>query len=606
MVSMGSEVRERVRDASDIVAIIGERVRLKRQGKNYIGLCPFHQEKTPSFTVSPEKQLFYCFGCQVGGDVFKFIELWEKTDFRGALEILADRAGIALREQSPREQRRQQERESLDGVLSLAAQFYQHALWHSPAAQGSRDYCLQREIKEETARTFGLGYAPPGWDNLIRFLGKRGYSPEILLKAGLVLPGKAGGYYDRFRHRLIFPIQDHRGRVVAFGGRVVDDSQPKYLNSPESSIYSKRKNLYGLPFAVAGIREKGWVLLVEGYLDAIMVYQSGWTNVLASLGTALTGEQAKLLARYSQRVLLAYDADAAGQEAALRSFHLLRQVGCQVQVVPLPAGSDPDSYLRRQGAESFAGLLANPLSLVEYRLKMLQGQSDLSQLEEKVRAVDTLIPLLCAIEHEVEREVSIKKVAATLAVSEDSIWTEIRQYRRQMGKKGLRGDRISLGRNNREQDFHNKPNIGRIKPAYLQAQETLLSLCLLAGDARREIIKELSPEQFTAGAHRELARAIWTAEIGKGFSATHLLAQLNSPEAKALLSQLALQDDYFLKRKEKNLRDCLLMVKRQQLMEQIKEWQGQIISLEGEGKSAERENLLRELRNLQKKLHDLA
>ncbi|NLP17569.1 MAG: DNA primase [Firmicutes bacterium] len=603
---MGSEVRERVRDANDIVDIIGERVQLKRQGKNYIGLCPFHQEKTPSFTVSPEKQLFYCFGCQVGGDVFKFIELWEKTDFRGSLEILAERAGIPLREQTPREQKRQQERKSLYKVLNLAARYYQHTFLNSSTAEETRAYCTRRGIKEKTARTFELGYAPPGWDHLIRFFTQRDYSTEILLKAGLVLPGKAGGYYDRFRHRLIFPIRDHRGRVVAFGGRVVDDSQPKYLNSPETSIYSKRDNLYGLHIAADGIRQQGWVLIVEGYLDAIMVHQSGWTNVVASLGTALTGEQAKLLARYSRRVLMAYDADAAGQEAALRSFRLLRQLGCQVQVVPLPEGSDPDSHLRREGVASFAELLENSLSLVEYRLKTLQEKHDLSQLEEKVRAVDTLIPLLLEIDHQVEREILVKKIAAVVAVSEDSIWTEIRQYRGRAAKKGRQRDRISLGRNNIEQDFHNKPNTARIKPAYLQAQEVLLSFCLFDDDTRQEIIKELSWQQFTEGAHRELARAIWKVQQEKGLTPAGILAQVGTPEAKTLLSQLSLEDDYFLEQKEKRLRDCLFAVKRKQLEDQIKARKEQIISLEREGKSDQREKLLREIGNLQKQFHNLA
>ncbi len=603
---MGSEVRERVRDANDIVDIIGERVQLKRQGKNYIGLCPFHQEKTPSFTVSPEKQLFYCFGCQVGGDVFKFIELWEKTDFRGSLEILAERAGIPLREQTPREQKRQQERKSLYKVLNLAARYYQHTFLNSSTAEETRAYCTRRGIKEKTARTFELGYAPPGWDHLIRFFTQRDYSTEILLKAGLVLPGKAGGYYDRFRHRLIFPIRDHRGRVVAFGGRVVDDSQPKYLNSPETSIYSKRDNLYGLHIAADGIRQQGWVLIVEGYLDAIMVHQSGWTNVVASLGTALTGEQAKLLARYSRRVLMAYDADAAGQEAALRSFRLLRQLGCQVQVVPLPEGSDPDSHLRREGVASFAELLENSLSLVEYRLKTLQEKHDLSQLEEKVRAVDTLIPLLLEIDHQVEREILVKKIAAVVAVSEDSIWTEIRQYRGRAAKKERQRDRISLGRNNIEQDFHNKPNTARIKPAYLQAQEVLLSFCLFDDDTRQEIIKELSWQQFTEGAHRELARAIWKVQQEKGLTPAGILAQVGTPEAKTLLSQLSLEDDYFLEQKEKRLRDCLFAVKRKQLEDQIKARKEQIISLEREGKSDQREKLLREIGNLQKQFHNLA
>jgi DNA primase len=603
---MLSEVIERVREASDIVTIIGERVPLKKQGKNYTGLCPFHQEKTPSFTVSPEKQLFFCFGCQVGGDVFKFVELWEKTDFKGALEILAERAGIPLQEQDPHEQKRYRERQTLYKILALAARFYHHILLNLAPGEEGRNYCQQRGIERETIKKFMLGYAPPGWSNLIQFFSKRGYDAEQLIKTGLALPGKAGGYYDRFRSRLIFPIWDQRGRVVAFGGRVLDNSQPKYLNSPETTIYSKGKNLYGLHLAAGAIRELGWVLVVEGYLDALAVHQYGWPNVVASLGTALTYDQARLLSRHCRRILIAYDADTAGQEATLRGFRLLKEAGCQVSVVPLPQGSDPDSYLREKGATAFGQLLENALPLVEYRLQMLQDQVDLSTLEGKMQATNSLVPLLVDIDHQVEREVLVKKIAGVLEVSEASLWAEIRQYRARRGKRGQERDRIPGKRNNIDQDFHNQPIKPKVKSAYLRAQEALLTFCLLDQGAREIIVEEVSWQQFTAGAHRNLARAVWLAHGEGQCTPAELLARVDDSETKALLSRLSLQDEHFLEQKEKSIKDCLVAVKKQQLLEEKKVLQEQIISLEREGKSTEKANLLIELiEEKQKQLHRL-
>ncbi|HHY36522.1 MAG TPA: DNA primase [Firmicutes bacterium] len=603
---MFSEVIERVREASDIVTIIGERVALKKQGKNYIGLCPFHQEKTPSFTVSPEKQMFYCFGCQVGGDVFKFVELWEKTDFKGALEILAERAAIPLSPQDPREQKRYREHQTLYQILDLAARFYHHIFLNLPQGREARAYCERRGIDRETGKKFMLGYAPPGWRNLIQFFAKRGFEPEQLVKAGLALPGKRGGYYDRFRNRLLFPIWDQRGRVVAFGGRVLDNSQPKYLNSPETTIYSKGKNLYGLHLAAGAMREQGWVLVVEGYLDALAVHQYGWPNVVASLGTALTYEQARLLGRHCRRVLIAYDADTAGQEATLRGFRLLREAGCQVSVVPLPPGSDPDSYLREKGASAFGRLLEKALPLVEYRLRMLEEQVDLSTLEGKMQATNSLVPLLAEIDNQVERELLVKRIAGALEVSEASLWAEIGQYRSGSRKRGPERDRIAGKRYNIGEDFHIPPKKPKVIPAYLRAQEALLAFCLHDQQARERIMQELSWQQFAAGAHREVARALWLAQAEGQFAPVGILARVEGSEAKALLSRLSLQEEFFLEQKEKGIRDCLAEVKRQQLREEIKVLQEQIISLEGEGKSTEKANLLIELiEEKQKQLHRL-
>jgi DNA primase len=599
---------ERVREENDIVEVIGEYVSIKKQGKNYIGLCPFHQEKTPSFTVSPEKQLFYCFGCHVGGDIYKFVQLWENTDFKGALEILANRKGISLNDdKSPRERKIYQERKIIYQVLKIAAQYYYWQLAKSPEGAKAREYCVQRGIRSDIIYQFGLGYAASGWDDLLRFFRKRKIIPEILEKAGLVLPGKEGGHYDRFRQRLMFPISDKNGRVVAFGGRVLDDSLPKYINSPETSVYSKGKNLFGFHLAREAIRKKRWALMVEGYLDAITLYQYGWRNVVASLGTALTAEQAQLLARHARRVLIAYDADTAGQEATLRSFRLLKEAGCQVLVILLPEGYDPDSYVKEKGNSAFAQCIKTALPLVEFQLSILDKKYDCTSVEGKVQIIAALVPFLIATESVVERELLVRRLSEHLRVSEESIWSEIRRFRSQTGKAKQNRDRILVNRYNIDQGFHNQPINPSIKPAHLQAQTILLGLCLNDKQARGEIIKTLSWEEFAEGANRELAKAIWQLhQESKDFTPAAVLDRIGHEEAKKMVACLSIQEESLGEQREKKLQDCLAVLKKHQLQKQIKVIQAQIISSEQEGKSVERENLLLKLNALLSELRNLS
>lgn len=343
---------DRVRERIDIVDAISRHVSLKRVGRKFRGLCPFHGEKTPSFYVDPERQLFYCFGCQVGGDVFSFFMKIDHLTFPEVVKQLADQAGIPVEsvEVSPVEAKKRREWETLAHAAETAARFYQQKLAQPPGAS-ARAYLSRRGVSARAVEVFRLGYAPPGWHSLRDYLTSAGISHEIGLKAGLLGQGRRGAY-DRLRHRITFPICDVRGRVVGFGGRALNAQDVKYINSPESALYVKREHLYGLNVVVSTRRNVDRIVLVEGYMDVISLFDHGIDYVVASLGTALTPDQGKLLRRYTSEVIIAYDADRAGETAASRGMDILAAEGLNVRVARLPQGEDPDSLVRRYGPEA--------------------------------------------------------------------------------------------------------------------------------------------------------------------------------------------------------------------------------------------------------------
>ena len=347
---------EEVRAAIDLVDIVGDYVQLKRSGSRYKGLCPFHDEKTPSFSVDPDKNLYHCFGCKAGGDAFRFLQDIEGVGFLESVRMLAQRYGIALPE-ADADPEAATEREAILNALRFAARFFYHHLTQTDAGRPALDYLLDRGLKPNTIKRFGLGYAPDAWDRLLKAAQQKPISADLLEQAGLVVPRKSGeGHYDRYRNRVIFPIFSHIGKVLGFAGRILDDTtdQPKYINSPETQVYHKSEVLYGLHQAKRAIRQRDEVLLVEGYTDVLSLHQAGHANAVASSGTALTEEQVSMLGRYAKRVLLLYDADEAGTQAAIRGMERVLEQGFGAYVVELPAGDDPDSFVRREGAEAFA------------------------------------------------------------------------------------------------------------------------------------------------------------------------------------------------------------------------------------------------------------
>jgi len=432
-----------IRNAADIVEIVSESVSLRRAGKNMVGLCPFHAEKTPSFTVSPDKQIFYCFGCGTGGNVFSFVMKRDGAAFADAARSLARRYGVDLPEKplSGRDKKRIGEQEALFDVNRAAAEFYHHTLLRQAAGKPAVDYLLHRGLTLETLGAFQLGYAPKGWDHLLGFLTRKGFAPSLLEKAGLVAARKDGsGYYDRFRDRVIFPIWDEQARVVGFGGRVMDDSTPKYLNSPETPVYIKRRILYGLHRARDACRAEGTVFIVEGYLDLIALHQHGILNAAATLGTALSPEHIRSLARMAGHLVLVYDSDEAGIRSAQRCIDIFwkehvdfrrgdvfREDRADTHILVLPEGHDPDSFLFRHGADEFRRVVReDQKSIVGFLMDRAVRKHGLST-EGKIRIVSELLAPLAAINDSVARALYVQQLSEHTGVPESAIFAKLRE-----------------------------------------------------------------------------------------------------------------------------------------------------------------------------------
>jgi len=424
----GPDHKEEVRRRADIVSLIGEYVTLRKAGRNFLGLCPFHQEKTPSFTVSPDKQMFYCYGCSEGGDVFSFLMKLNHLTFPEALRQLAGKVGVVIPEKtlSREEKERYTLAEKIRRVNELSAVFYAGAL-QSPAGAEAREYLRKRGIGEEAVRTFRLGFAPDGWRALLDHLGRKGVPAELAEQAGLLVPrsGEAKGHYDRFRGRLMIPIEDIDGHVIAFGGRVIGAGQPKYMNSPESPVYIKGDNLYALARTREAIREKGFAILVEGYFDLIALWNAGIPNVVATLGTALTRAQVDLLRRYTPRVAAVFDPDEAGRKALARSLELFLAGDIHARAVILPDGQDPDLFVRTRGREKMEELLAGASPMAEYYIeRILGGRGTLEEDRDKLREA---VAFIARIGDAVERNLFVKKVAQALNVDEDVLKKEVQR-----------------------------------------------------------------------------------------------------------------------------------------------------------------------------------
>jgi DNA primase len=423
--------RERVRDAVDMVDLVGARVELRRAGASrYTGLCPFHDERSPSFGIDPAQKVFYCFGCGEGGDVFRYVELTEGADFKGALELLADRYGVELEreEEDAESAERRRRRERLLELLERTAAYYVRVLWESDEARPAREYLLGRGLEEAVLREFRVGYAPSAWDRVLAASRRAGFSNRELHEAGLAQRGRDGGrIFDRFRRRITFPLCDPRGRVLGFGARAIGaDQQPKYLNSPEGAVFHKGRHLFAADVARAAATKAGEVLLAEGYTDVIALHQAGLRNTVGLMGTALTEEQVGELSRLAPVVLLALDADSAGQEAMLRAARVAAGRRLELRVVPLPEGLDPADLVAQEGAAAIRERAARSVPFVRFRVERELDRADLSSAEGKDRAIDALRPVFAALPPSALREELLGLVAerVDIAPSLVSSWLE--------------------------------------------------------------------------------------------------------------------------------------------------------------------------------------
>lgn len=532
------EVKEEIRRRVDLVALISQHAALKRAGRYYKGLCPFHQEKTPSFYVDPDRGLFHCFGCGAGGDLFDFVMRTGSLTFMEAAQELARRAGVPL-ETSPEAARQASERDQLYRALDAARDYYQAQL-RGRAGEKARAYLRRRGVSAEIVGQFRLGYAPPGWEGLLDALSPKGYAAAVLERAGLAQArGGGDGYFDIFRDRLIFPIADLQERTVGFGGRALDDGQPVYLNSRETPVFAKGRVLYALPAARDAIREVGEALVVEGYMDALACHQFGFRHAVASLGTALTADQVALLRRFASRVVLVYDSDQAGEAAAERGLALFEEAEMGVRVAVLPAGEDPDSFLRRVGPEAFARLLAEAMPMFEYRVEQAQRRHDVTTREGKIALADELLTVIQTVANPVRKAEYLRALAERFDMSEEALRQRLRVRERPGRAATARAAAEVLPRRDRARE---------------EAERLLLHVMVQEPARRAAVATVLSAETFATPAHRALAAALLAAPAAD----LGTLREGLDDEAAALLARLALASPPVTERdKERAIADAL-------------------------------------------------
>ena len=485
------DIVEEVREKNDIVDVISGYVKLQRKGSSYFGLCPFHNEKSPSFSVSPDKQMYYCFGCQAGGNVFTFVMEYENYSFPEALKMLSDRAGVKLLEQEySKEARKQQDLKTQ--ILELnkqAAKYYYYQLRTENGRQ-AMDYLTGRELSDETIKKFGLGFANKYSDDLYKYLKKQGVSDELLKESGLVNVDEKHGMYDKFWNRVIFPIMDVNGRVIGFGGRVMGDGKPKYLNSPETKVFDKSRNLYGLN--IARTSRKKCLLVCEGYMDVISLHQAGFNNAVASLGTALTTQHASLLKRYTEEVILTYDSDEAGVKAALRAIPILKAAGLSARVLQMQPYKDPDEFIKILGADAFEERIAQAENSFMFEVAILQTNYSMEDPESKTAFFNTVAGKLVEFEQEIERENYMEAIARKYHIGFDSL-------RKLVNHMALRGRPAEVPEKRR---FKRQGE----KESGMQKSQRLMLTWLIEHKGLYERIKPyIGPEDFTTSLYREVA-----------------------------------------------------------------------------------------------------
>lgn len=547
------EIIDGILDRLDIVEVLSDYVQVKRSGRNFKACCPFHNEKTPSFVVSPDKQIYHCFGCHAGGNVIDFVMKHDNLEFPEAVKLLAARAGVEL----PEDKGQGSEAASLSSRIyeanKTASVFYQGIL-KGPSGKGALDYLRKRGMTDETIAVFGIGYAPGEWEALSKYCRSKKIAGDILKKAGLTLPSDKGrNDYDRFRSRVIFPIYNERGVIVAFGGRVMDDKLPKYINSPETHVYSKSNVLYGLNFSKKGIKEKGYAVLVEGYLDVIIPFQSGVNNVVATSGTALTLRQVDLLKKYTDTAVMVFDSDQAGEAASLRGLDIFLENGFKVKVATLPKGDDPDSFVSREGNSAFYTVVENAKSLFDYKLDHLlekKGKRDIGGV------VDGMLPTIAKISNAVIQSDYVRRLAEKLGIHEAALRVE-------MGK--IKPDR--------QYRYENKTEV---KPEVVCARNSEIHILGLSLSSRARfnlVEKELGVTAFRDQIVRNIfseMRIMFDSEDDEFLNPGKLLGRMHDNEtARSMIIQAMAKAD-IIAEPDKALRDCITCVKKENRDEKLR------------------------------------
>lgn len=547
------ELIEEVRSRNDIVDVISGYVHLQKKGANYFGLCPFHNEKSPSFSVSRSKQMYYCFGCGAGGNVFTFLMEYENDTFPEAVKALADRAGISLPEADESEEARKEQsrRSRLLAINKEAAKYFYFQLRAKQGEQGL-NYLRERKLTDETIHRFGLGYANKTPDDLVRYLKSKGFPEELIREAGLCNTDEKHGMYDKFWNRVMFPIEDINHRVIGFGGRVMGDGKPKYLNSPETPIFDKSRNLYGLNFARSS--RKGNIILCEGYMDVIAMHQAGFNQAVASLGTAFTLGQAGLLKRYTKEVLLSYDSDGAGVKAALRAIGILKEAGLTGRVINLEPYKDPDEFIKNLGAEAFQERIDNAENSFLFEIRMLQREYDLNDPEKKTEFHRAVAKKLCEFPEEVERENYLEAVAEKYHIGFESLRKLVASTAASTGyARPVERPKSGIQKKTTPEDNVKK------------TQRVLLTWLAEEPQIYPKISAFLSPEDFTEELYRKVADRLFE-DLAQGtVNAAAIVSVFPEEEEQrevAAIFNTSLVEPETKKEKEKALHDILVSVKR--------------------------------------------
>lgn len=562
------ELVEEIRERNDIVEVIGTYVKLQKKGSSYFGLCPFHNEKSPSFSVSPDKQMYYCFGCGAGGNVFTFIMEYENYSFPEALKYLADRVGIKLpeREYSEEEKRQQDLRMQVLEINKMAANYFYYQLRTESGAQAMQ-YLKSRQLDDETIKRFALGYSSKYSSNLYQYFKSKKISDELLKESGLFNVDEKNGMYDKFWNRVIFPILDVNNRVIGFGGRVMGDGKPKYLNSPETIVFDKSRNLYGLNIARAA--RKKYLLICEGYMDVISMHQAGFTNAVASLGTALTSGHASLLKRYTQEVLLLYDSDEAGVRAALRAIPILREAGVNSRVVNLRPYKDPDEFIKNLGAEAFEERLEQASDSFMFRVSIAESEFSMEEPQGQNRFFERCAEMLLELKDELERnlyiEAIVKKYRGQYGISVE----DLRKRVNTLALKGTPAERRIQPKKSQEGAPKKKKD-----SASDQAQKLMLTWIVTYPKIFDKVAQYLTPEDFVVPLYREVARMLFSQREEGEVNPARLLNSFTDSEEQREVASLFNATIHLETPKEQDqaFADTLLRIKTESLAERNRNW----------------------------------
>ena len=559
MVRYSDELIDEIKNSNDIVDIVSQYVRLKRTGSNYSGLCPFHNEKSPSFFVSPNKQIFHCFGCGVGGNVYHFISKIEGVNFRESVQILAERANIVLPTlENDNDSKAEYLKSRVYEINKLTAEFY-HENLYKPVAKPAQEYVKKRKLDNKTLEKFKIGYSCK-FDELYKFLKSKEFTEEEMLASTLVKKGKSGKYYDSFQNRLMFPIQDIRGKYIAFGGRVLDDTKPKYINTPDTIVYNKGRHLYGLN-NVNTLKNKK-IIIVEGYMDAVSLHQRGVENAVASLGTALTEAQGRLLRRTSEQVIIGYDSDGAGQQATMRGLEILQNLGIDLRILQLDGEGtkDPDEYIIKYGSGRFSKCVQNAISLVEFKIKNLKNELNLENTNDKIKFLNEISKVISKVENNMEKEVYIEKISKEYDISKEAIYSEIKKQTSNHNSSNKILERKTTRYNIAKKEEN------KIDEMLLRRENTIISLLISDGiDTYNKIKDKLQPSDFKYDINKQIIGKIYE-EFENGKDRINDYTTIF--EEDEIINHITgiMAEDYEIEKTDKGIQDILKLYKKDNLI----------------------------------------